>query len=300
MPIIMNKNPGRRSVLLPVAMCLLFALVSAGCGQSGAMQNASEEAETAATQQMYAEHDKTDENEQGEEATFATEWEIVMDEGTIPPPPPPKETLEDFLNGIDVEATRDFYERLYALYDFETFNQRSEIPQYFQTVYYDKFSVGTIQSAGCGITSLAMVSSYLFEEEITPDMMLKYDRGDNPASALEAGIADMKLNCTKYFGMKAIENLDKALDEGHPIIANMRKDSIFTDSGHFIVIAGKTEDGKYIVNDPNLENYYLPRRVDGFTNGFPREQMVMGLSAIYIFDTKEEFVDMRSEEVHDT
>ena len=205
-------------------------------------------------------------------------------------------TLEEFLDAIEIKPTREFYERLYAMYDFEAFNARTHIPQYFQTVYYQKFSVGTIQSAGCGITSLAMISSYLFDEEITPDMMLVYDKGFTPASALEAGILDMKLNCHKYFGMAAAEHLDEALDAGHPIIANVRKDSIFTDSGHFIVIAGRTEDGKYIVNDPNLENYYLPRRVDGFMNGFTRKEIVTGLAAIYIFDTKEDFVDMRGTE----
>lgn len=224
------------------------------------------------------------------ETTAPIETEAV--EETIIPTEP-EVTLEDFLNGIDDKQTYKFYEKLYEMYDFDEFNARSEIPQYFQTIYTDKFSVGTIRSAGCGISSLAMISSYLFDEEITPPMMLKYDRGSNPAAALEAGIRGLKLNYTTHRGQAAWDNLDPALEAGHPVIANVRKSSIFTEGGHFIVIAGKTEDGKYIVNDPNLENYYNPRMVDGFMNGFTRKEITTGLAGIYIFDTKDEFVDMR-------
>ena len=136
------------------------------------------------------------------------------------------------------------YERLYALYDYETFDDRSPIPQRFQSIYPHKFSVGTIQSAGCGISSLSMVASYLFDEEITPDMMLKYDYGDKPATALEAGIRDMQLNCEIYYGTAALENLDKALEEGRPVIALHQKGSRFTKAGHFLVMAGTTPTWK--------------------------------------------------------
>ena len=50
-----------------------------------------------------------------------------------------------------------------------------------------------------------------------------------------------------------------------------------------MVVAGKTEDGKYIVNDPNIENYLKPDMVDGFMNGFTKEEITQGLSHIYIF-----------------
>ena len=60
------------------------------------------------------------------------------------------------------------------------------------------------------------------------------------------------------------------------------------------MIAGKNEEGKYIVNDPNLENYYKSWMVDRFVNGFSRQDIVYGLCGIYIFDSKTEFVDMRN------
>lgn len=206
----------------------------------------------------------------------------------------PQVTLEDFLNNIEDNQIQKFYKKLYELYDFETFNSRSIIPQYFQTIYGNKFSCGTIQSAGCGISSLSMVSSYLFDEIITPDMMTIYDSGPSPAAAFEKGIRRLKLNCEIHRGQAAIDNLDEALDNGHPVIALIGKASIFTDYGHFIVLAGKTPDGKYIVNDPNIENYYQPHLVEGFTNGFTKEQVTRGLNGIYIFDKKEEFIDQRN------
>lgn len=205
----------------------------------------------------------------------------------------PKPTLEEFLNSIENPQIRILYEQLYDLYDYETFDRRSPIPQYFQTVYTDKFSVGTIQSAGCGITSLSMVASFLFEEEITPDWMLRYDCGPNPAAAMEAGIEDLKLNCKTWYGDAATEKLDGALDAGKPVIVLHQSGSYFTKSGHFFVIAGKNPDGSYIVNDPNMINYLNPRLVDGYTHGFSREDITAGLVGLYIFDSKEEFTDRR-------
>ena len=180
------------------------------------------------------------------------------------------------------------------MYDYESFNNRSDVPQYFQTTYTQPFATGTIRSSGCGITSLAMVASYLTGEEITPDMLTNGYRGDNPASAMHAGIKNLGLKLTTYegWGIACQElnengktNLDEALESGKPVIARMNSSSLFTDAGHFIVIAGKTEDGKYIVNDPNIENYYKQHMVDGFTNGFTEEQITRGLCGIYILET---------------
>ncbi|MGN1372196.1 MAG: C39 family peptidase [Candidatus Coprovivens sp.] len=208
-----------------------------------------------------------------------------------------KLTKEEFLNNIEDKQKRKYYTQLYELYDFDKFNSRSEIPQFFQTIYSNRFSCGTIQSAGCGISSLAMVASYLFDEIITPDMMTIFDSGPSPASAFEKAIKKLKLNCEIYRGQEATDNLDKALDSGHPIIALMGRNSIFTERGHFIVIAGKNSEGKYIVNDPNLQNCYNPQMVDRYTNGFTKEEITLGLNGIYIFDTKKDFIDKRDKTI---
>ena len=139
-----------------------------------------------------------------------------------------------------------------------------------------------------------MVASYLFDEAITPDMMLIYDCGSNPAAAMEAGIEGMNLNCKIHYGKAALTNLDAALDAGKPVIILHQTDSYFTRSGHFMVVAGKSPDGTYIINDPNMINYYNERLVDGYINGFPWEDISAGLVGLYIFDSKAEFVDRRN------
>ena len=129
-----------------------------------------------------------------------------------------KQTLEAFLNSIEDPQNKDFYTRLYEIYDFETFPYRSNIPLYFQTTYTQPFANGTIRSAGCGITSLSMICTYLYDEVITPDMMLKYQCSTEPAATMENAIRVMNLNCTKYYGMAALENLDIAIGNDCPII----------------------------------------------------------------------------------
>ncbi len=205
--------------------------------------------------------------------------------------------LTEYINSFDNSQTRKFFRELYKLYDFESFHSRSSIPLYFQSIYGEKFSVGTIQSAGCGITSLGMVASYLFDEIITPDLTCRYDSGPSPAAAFEKGIKKLGLNCEKISGVDASLKLDEYLKNGHPIIALMGPSSYFTNTGHFIVIAGITEDGKYIINDPNIENYYKENMIEGFTNGFPKEMVTQGLRGIYVFDTKEQFIDRRQGQI---
>ena len=218
------------------------------------------------------------------------EIEIPVVEATEPEVTEPElMPMEEFLEGIEDGFIKKSYTRLFEIYGYEEFMTRTEIPHYFQTFYPQPFATGTIMTSGCGITCLSMVVSYLFDTTITPDMMLVYRGGRDPASAMEKGIREMELNCVRYTGMAAAEHLDEALEDGHLVIALMSSKSIFTDYGHFILITGKTEDGRYTVNDPNLENYYKTYYKDEFLNGFTRKHITGGLSGIYIFDTKEDF-----------
>ena len=193
----------------------------------------------------------------------------------------PDMTLQEFLDNAPNNQVRKMYRRLFEKYDYNTFYNLSDVPRIFQTVYGNKFSTGTIQSAGCGITSLSMIESYMTGEDITPDMLTGGYMGDNPASAMEKGFKKLGFEVERYQGQAAIDNLDAALEQG-PIIARVGRASKFTDAGHFIVITGKTKDGKYIVNDPNIENYYKSHMIDGFTNGFDLKDVTRGLKGIYI------------------
>lgn len=216
------------------------------------------------------------------EATLATEPVI---EDVIP-------TQEEFMAGIYDNHTRELYEQLFEIYDYEEFMTRSDIPQYFQSVYHKSaFAGGTIKSSGCGISCLAMITSYLYGQTITPDMYTLDYRGDNPASVLERLVSEDYLNIRmdKYYGNDARTQFHIAMENGNPVIMLHREGSIFTEGGHFIVVTGMTEDGRYIVNDPNMYNLLRTTYADEYMHGFTWDQLKQGLVGTYVFDTKADF-----------
>lgn len=156
------------------------------------------------------------------------------------------------------------------------------VPLYFQNDYPDvPFSSGTVASSGCGITCMAMVSSYILDEEHLPDeLALEYNiQGITNAERMEAAANGLGLSWEKRY---VYTEMIEALEEGKICIALMNENSIFTSYGHFIVITGITDDGKIMVNDPWQPNneYYA----DEFENGFELWQIVKGFSGCWVFD----------------
>jgi hypothetical protein len=76
----------------------------------------------------------------------------------------------------------------------------------------------------------------------------------------------------------------EALQEGNPVILLMNSDSIFTDSQHFILMAGMTEDGKILVHDPYAPNYDCWNLKNAFANGFSEGDLLCGYSGGWIYD----------------
>lgn len=166
-----------------------------------------------------------------------------------------------------------------------------EVPLYFQNDYPDTpyGSYGTVKSHGCGITCVAMVFSYLFDEEIMPDELAEefghYNTEDGsyhslfPDSAEVYGISVEKTNDW--------DTVIEALENGQVIIANPTED-IFTDGGHFIVLYGITDDGRILVHDPNEFNYsgYGAILTDGFANGFEQKYIKYTCMPYYIYPLK--------------
>ena len=121
----------------------------------------------------------------------------------------------------------------------------------FTTYNGDAFGI-----AGCGPTSLAMVYQGLTgKTDITP-----YDVGkwsiDNGYTVPYAGTSnELFFDITDYLGLKVedipvdAESIITTLEEGRPIIASVAP-GYFTSFGHFFVLAGVTDDGQVILNDP--------------------------------------------------
>jgi hypothetical protein len=126
---------------------------------------------------------------------------------------------------------------------------------YPQTVCYIDGVAKSVKTSGCGAASVSMVIAYLTgNTSQTPYTLFKwaYDHGYYSGGGLGHSCL-MKL--TGLYGVEGtwIENdeerITEALRAGHPVIAHMGP-GIFTDSGHYIVLRGITEDGYVLVNDP--------------------------------------------------
>lgn len=153
-----------------------------------------------------------------------------------------------------------------------------EVPQYFQQAYHKtKYgSHGTVSSHGCGITSCAMVYTYLLDRWIMPDELAEtYGRYNTPVGSDYA----LFTKSAEDFGLGVQvtykwEDVVTALENGSVVIANVQSDTIFTSGGHFIVYYGITDDGKILINDPSIYNYgqwSSKALTEGFANGFDQK-----------------------------
>lgn len=157
-------------------------------------------------------------------------------------------------------------------------------PLYNQLDYPNKrFGSGTVATSGCGITSLAMVATYLTGHTYLPDELAGYfgGYGENNVQRMEYGAKQMRLPIHKADNIRQIFS---AMKEGNIAILLMNHLSIFTETQHFIVLNGMTKDGKYMVADsyaPNYEKWDLKR---GFEEGFSEKDLLLGYNGGWYFD----------------
>jgi len=190
-------------------------------------------------------------------------------------------------NALDIQITTHKAsghfdeEGQYISYHIPEYN---EVPLYLQTDYPDTlYGSGTIETSGCSIVSLAMVATYLTGHEYLPDELADYfgGRAENNIARLEYGSEMLQLPYEKTWYFYDALN---ALKEGKVVIALMESTSIFTDSQHFIVLTGITEEGKILVNDsfgPNYDRWDLKK---AFVNGFAEGDILCGFSGAWIYD----------------
>lgn len=158
------------------------------------------------------------------------------------------------------------------------------LPEYYQNDYPETlYGSGTVATSGCGVTALAMVGSYMTGCEYRPEELARYFGGkkSNNIDRLEYGSDKLQLVWEKS------ENFDftyQALKEGKVAIALMGEKSLFTQSQHFIVLAGLTENGRILVRDPNRDNYDNPQLKNAFQNGFKKGDVQLGYSGAWIYD----------------
>lgn len=181
--------------------------------------------------------------------------------------------------------------------------QITEVPHYIQQYYDVKYgNHGTVADHGCGVTCLAMVYSYLLDEEITPDELAKKYGRYNTKVGSDYGLFNNTAIDYNLVVEKQTYNWNdvySALLNGQVVIANPTDPSMFTDGGHFIVLAGLTEDGKIIVRDPSIYNYgkwSVDALKLGFANGFEEKAIKYNCFPCWIYQPKDiEAVAARAE-----
>lgn len=162
-----------------------------------------------------------------------------------------------------------------------------QVPLFYQTDYpYTRFTTGTIATAGCCITALAMVATYLTDHPYLPDELADYFGGYmegvmSNVDRLEAASDALQLPWTKAINFHYAMD---ALREGKVVIALMNRRSIFTNSQHFIVLTGLTEDGKILVHDPYEPNYSVWNLERAFCYGFTEGDICRGYDGAWIYD----------------
>jgi len=194
------------------------------------------------------------------ETTAETTEAVTLPQETLPPETLPQETVPQKI-----------------LYDY--------VPAYFQTDYPDiPFGKGTIATSGCSITCLAMVATYLTNQEYTPPQLAYHfgSYGQTNIDRLNYGIEQMRLPCQYTYD---VDETLQAIREGKVAIALMGETSIFTTEQHFIAITGMGEYGKFLVNDPMKANYTGSRHMkESFATGFSHIDLRAGFSGAWIFD----------------
>lgn len=133
-----------------------------------------------------------------------------------------------------------------------------EVPLYLQQDY-PKVTFGTdpIRTHGCGITSMAMLASYMTDQELTPpEMCRRYGRygssqgTDGMIFIREPPAMGFYLLSRCYEPAQVLE----ALEQGH-IAISVQTQGYWTRAGHYIVLEKLNDDGTVQVRDSNLYNY---------------------------------------------
>lgn len=245
------------------ALAIVLGALSPACAEATSMEE---------TQPQETVQEATTPVETEETSLPATEPTTVPQE-TEPAATEPEETTEP----VDppMEETSDVPAR------------NIQVPVFYQTDYPDVlYSNGTIATDGCSITCLAMVATYMTGHPYLPDELAGYFGGYLPnvvnnLERLEAASDLLQLSWRKATNF---HDALKAVREGKVVIAMMNKNSIFTESSHFIVWAGTTEDGKILVNDPYEPNYSAWNLKNAFLYGFSSNDLCGGFSGAWIYD----------------
>ena len=225
-----------------------------------------------------------------EEETVPAEEETVIPEETVPQETaaaekPEEETMETVAESEEEDPAEVTEEPAQdAEEDPDAPKGHNGVPLYFQNDYPNNiYGSGTIETNGCSAATLAMVATYMTGHEYLPDEIARYFGGaaENNIARLENGSKTMRLPYKKAQNWH--ETL-AAVKDGKIAIVLVNSRSVFTQSQHFIILTGMTEDGKILVNDSWRPNYDKWDCKEGLKNGFHPDEILAGYSGAWIYN----------------
>lgn len=166
------------------------------------------------------------------------------------------------------------------------------VPQYFQQDYSDVPYGGganTVATHGCGITTLAMLATYLTDTYMGPEIMAGIFQSYSSVEGTSWALFDDAGEKLGFWFIKRTSSwkeVEEAMNNGQVCIS-LQFASNFTTTAHFIVLERFTDDGKVIVKDANVFNH--TRRFAGtdlYETGFTPE-FIMAYNKLYwIYEKK--------------
>lgn len=156
-----------------------------------------------------------------------------------------------------------------------------EAPLYLQQDYpHTLYGAFPIRTHGCGITTMAMLATYMTDTPLTPPTMCeRYGQYCHRNGTDGMIFINEPKEMGFYFQKRVFEPGDalKALEDGYPVVCIQHK-GYWTGSAHYLLLEELTEDGLIRVRDSNIANYgkleghkvdkfewkYIPPRCDGF------------------------------------
>lgn len=144
----------------------------------------------------------------------------------------------------------------------------------------------TVGKGGCGITTIAMLTTYMTDEIHTPAEMAR----DYSIYSAEAGTdGDIFKNVPEEFGYFFREHSNKwedaveALKEGRMVVS-LQYVGYFTRAGHYLLLWQLNDDGTVKIRDSNILNY---AKLDGYrTDSFTKSQVMGANNGFYLFEHK--------------
>lgn len=161
------------------------------------------------------------------------------------------------------------------------------VPIYIQQDYVKApYGAYTVSSHGCGIASLAMLSTYMTDTRLTPAMLAERYGSYNGLHGTDISIMEKTPPEMGYYldhRSYDWEECKAALREGK-LVVTLQVKGYFTRAGHYLVLDGYNEDGLLVVRDSNVFNYFrLPEHQE---DAFPDSKIPPNSAFTWIFQKK--------------